>query len=192
MILLVYGLLLPINPMFSRMQERAAIAEIDSNIQETNIVNENVLEESQPIASEVSDTPAPVNETPVIADVSENNYMIQYIENNYEDKQLNKQFLFDNYPYQYDPEFWYNLLHNNISLTTDYRYIELSMIRRVVELSNNPMDKWFGITNTRLQNIFNIEKDFVVQYYALRYSWNYISFSTILCNTWCICLQNSS
>ena len=29
------------------------------------------------------------------------------------------------------------------------------------------MDKWFGITNTRLQNIFNIEKDFVVQYYAL-------------------------
>jgi len=25
----------------------------------------------------------------------------------------------------------------------------------------------FGITNTRLQNIFNIEKDLVVQYYAL-------------------------
>ena len=91
-----------------------------------------------------------------------------------ENKQLNKQFLFENYPYKCDPEFWYSLLQNDISLTTDYRYIELSMIRRVVELSNNPMDKWFGITNTRLQNIFNIEKDFVVQYYALRYSWNYI------------------
>lgn len=177
--------------MFSRMQERAAIAEIN-NIQETNIVNENILEDTQSDTYEPSATPIDTTVAPVTADVFENDFMIKYIENNYEDKQLNKQFLFNNYPYQYDPEFWYNLLQNDIFLITNYRYIELSMIRRVVEINNNPMDKWFGITNTRLQNIFNIEKDFVVQYYALRYSWNYISFSTILCNTWCICLQNSS
>lgn len=191
MILLVYGLLLPINPMFSRMQERAAIAEIN-NIQETNIVNENILEDTQSDTYEPSATPIDTTVVPVTTDVPENDFMIKYIENNYEDKQLNKQFLFNNYPYQYDPEFWYNLLQNDILLITNYRYIELSMIRRVVEINNNTMDKWFGITNTRLQNIFNIEKDFVVQYYALRYSRNYISFSTILCNTWCICLQNSS
>ena len=48
-----------------------------------------------------------------------------------------------------------------------YRYIETSIIKRVVEINNNPMDIFFGITNVRLQNIFNIERDFVVQYYAL-------------------------
>ena len=41
------------------------------------------------------------------------------------------------------------------------------MIKRVVEINNNFLDKWLGITNTRLQNVFNIERDFVVQYYAL-------------------------
>lgn len=152
--------------MFSRMQERATISEINS-IQETNIVNENVLEDNEPTIYGAPTISADVDLVPVISDVSDNNYMLQYIENNYENKQLNRQFLFANYPYQYDPEFWYNFLQNNISLTTDYRYIELSMIRRVIEINHNPMDKWFGITNTRLQNIFNIEKDFVVQYYAL-------------------------
>jgi len=63
--------------------------------------------------------------------------------------------------------FWYNFLQNDITLTTDYRYIETSMIKRIVEINNNKGDKLFGITNTRLQNVFNIERDFVVQYYAL-------------------------
>ena len=114
--------------------------------------------------------------------------MFQYIENNYENKQIHKQFIFENYPYKYDPEFWYEFLQEDISRTTDYRYIELSMIKRVVEINNNPLDKWLGITNTRLQNIFNIEKDFVVQYYALRYYWNISNFCTILCNFTNFCI----
>ena len=54
-------------------------------------------------------------------------------------------------------------LYNRVN----YRFVEQSMIKRVFEINNNKYDKYFGITNTRLQNIFNIERDFVVQYYAL-------------------------
>ena len=106
------------------------------------------------------------------------------IKYNYEKKELHKQFFTENYPYQYDPDFWYDFLQKDISLTTDYRYIELCIIKRVVEINNNNMDKWLGITNTRLQNIFNIEKDFVVQYYALRNHWNYFSFCTLCRFSW--------
>ena len=45
--------------------------------------------------------------------------------------------------------------------------MEESMIKRVVAINNNKYDIWLGITNTRLQNIFNIERDLIVQYYAL-------------------------
>ena len=118
------------------------------------------------IESEVTIEDNSLEETPTTT-LDNHKIMVDYIENNYEIKKLHKQFLFDNYPYQYDPEFWYNFLQKDISLTTDYRYIEISMIKRVVEINNNFLDKWLGITNTRLQNVFNIERDFVVQYYAL-------------------------
>jgi len=166
-VVLVYCSLLPINPMLSRLQERATIAE------HSDMQTENEITPTSPSETvNNTETNIPVNvieeeNTTNTIEVSTNDMMIDYIEKNYEAMQLHKQFLFDYYPYQYDPEFWYNILHNDMSLTTDYRYIELSMIQRVVEINNNPMDKWFGITNTRLQNIFNIEKDFVVQYYAL-------------------------
>lgn len=143
-VLILYGALLPKNPMFSRINESSnVIAEFDK--------------EQQPSLPKVPDSEVKIS----VED------MIQYIENTYNSKKVPKQFLLENYPYKYDPEFWYNFLQQDISLTMDYRYTECSMIKRIVEVNNNPMDKLFGITNTRLQNVFNIERDFVVQYYAL-------------------------
>lgn len=163
-VLILHSVLLPINPMFNRLNEREQVIEAFNeeqkyaekeesageglNLGQENIQEVEQLEKLEPIKKET-------------------NFMIQYIEENYEKKKLHKQFLFENYPYIYDYEFWYNFLQKDISLTTDYRYIETEMIKRVVEINNNKWDKLFGITNTRLQNIFNIEKDFVVQYYAL-------------------------
>ena len=142
--------------MLSRMQERDAISKnVQNTVVETSIAEEVNIEHEQDIIAKQD----------VISDNTD--YKTQFIEANYETKQLHKEFLFEYYPYKYDPDFWYDILQNEMSVTTDYRFIEQSMIRRVIEINNNPMDKLFGITNTRLQNIFNIEKDFVVQYYAL-------------------------
>lgn len=191
-ILLVYSLLLPINPMFNRLAERETVIEtfkeeneepnnlVDNSVPDRNIINNEIPNIKQAISNDNAN-----NEMPI---VGTSNYMIQYIEDNYESKQLHEQFLLENYPYKYDPEFWYNFLQKDISLTTDYRYIETSMVKRVVEINNNPLDKWLGITNTRLQNIFNIEQDFVVQYYALRHYWCFSSFCTILCDFISFCI----
>ena len=165
-VLVAYFLLLPINPMFNRIQERATIA------QNYNSQNAEIVESINNTTSNIEEIEEIITDTPILENITvdeslQDSEKIEYIEANYQEKKLNKQFILENYPYKYDLEFWYNFLQNDIWVTTDYRFIELSMIQRVVQINNNKMDMWFGITNTRLQNIFNIEKDFVVQYYAL-------------------------
>ena len=91
---------------------------------------------------------------------------LTYIEQNYEKKRIANEFIYDNYPYQYDPDFWYDIMQLPVEKRVDYRFLEISMVERVVNINDNPNDKWFGITNTRVQNIFNIERDFVLQYYS--------------------------
>lgn len=170
--LLVCCLLLPVNPMFGRLQERATVAETyNSNIEnntDESLLTQGPADQSTIPEEELSTEDSSLEKTPS-SDTTQptSNDMIKFILENYECKQLHEQFLFECYPYQYDPEFWYNFLHNDIWQLTDYRYIETSMIKRVIEINNNSLDKYLGITNTRLQNIFNIERDFVVQYYSL-------------------------
>jgi len=170
-VLIIYCLLLPVNPMFGRIQRRATVIENYNSQKENEAIEysqnttiSNNLEEPKAFKETVS---SPVELSNTTKDVTKSNDILEYIEANYKDKKIHEQFIFESYPYKYDPEFWYDFLQNDISKTTDYRYIEIAMIQRILEINNNSMDKWFGITNTRLQNVFNIERDFVVQYYAL-------------------------
>lgn len=161
LILLCYGLLLPLNPMFDRLDEHSSIIKY-SNPQSSDLIDTNISTSPENSTTIINDTISPD-----ISNTNNSQHMVDFIKNNFEEKQLPKQFILERYPYMYDLEFWYNFLQKDMVQTTDNRYIELSLIKRVVEINNNPMDKWFGITNTRLQNVFNIERDFVVQYYAL-------------------------
>lgn len=92
---------------------------------------------------------------------------ITYIEENYEEKRILEHFIIRSYPYIYDPDFWYDVLQLPTELRTDYRYLEKQMLDRVIEINHNPYDKWLGISYTRVQNIFNLEQDFLVQYYSV-------------------------
>lgn len=142
-LLLLYSFILPINPMFIRMNEDKIIvtSSIPVSTTETNTF-ENATEE-------------------LIPDNSSNLTIPEELQ------LIKKEFINQSYPYEYDSAFWLRFLNEPISNRVNYRYIEQSMVERVVEINNNKYDKYLGITNTRLQNIFNIERDFVVQYYAL-------------------------
>ena len=144
-VLLIYIFLLPFNPMFKRIYEMENL-------------NEYVTYEG-------------IEANIVIADVEFNLDIFEYIESNFRQLQIHEQFILYRYPYQYDPEFWLEIMEQDVSQRTNYRHIQRQMIRRVVEINDNRLDSWFGITNTRLQNIFNIEQDFIVHYYALRSNW---------------------
>lgn len=70
------------------------------------------------------------------------------------------------YSYEYDPDFWINFINNTEESKINYRYMENSIIKRIIKINNNKYDILFGISNTRVQNVVNLEQDFLVQYYA--------------------------
>jgi len=146
-VLLIYLALVPANPMFKRISEMTNISQ-DSNTISVTQENEQVIAENTPLTEEQNP--------------------LEYIKANYQEKEIHEQFILASYPYQYDPDFWLNIMQHDRASRTNYRYIEQEMVKRVVSINNNKYDMFLGITNTRLQNIFNIEKDFVVQYYAIR------------------------
>lgn len=153
-----YMSILPFNPMFNRQNERDKTIEtfLDENSEKNYIENKEDITINE--ISEIETTEA---------NVMTKEEKMNYVEVIAAKKNLPEQFFKQNYSYECDIDFWYDFVQNDIAVTTDYRTVEIAMVKRVIEINNNKCDKWVGITNTRLQNIFNIERDFVVQYFAL-------------------------
>jgi len=144
----IYICLLPFNPTFLRIVENKKVIETSSN---SIITLENSFT------------------TDNVETFEENSFNCKkdYIEENYISSNINQNFILNRYPYQYDVDFWYDIIKSNNPLKADYRFLEEAMVKRVFKINNNKFDVFFGITYTRVQNIFNIEKDFVMQYYSL-------------------------
>ena len=152
-VILIYILILFNNPIFIRINEDKVIATSSTSVLTV-----------EPSTNDVKVSNV-VENTTVSNQSNASNF--NNLENLYTDLQIKKEFITQNYPYEYDSEFWMKIFDEPLSNRVNYRFIEQSMIERIVEINNNKYDKYLGITNTRLQNVFNIERDFVVQYYAL-------------------------
>lgn len=128
--------------------------------------NNRSIELNRSINSHMDDTSIVDDKAIAMDDTSMNVDKTKYVYQNYNKDYLPKVFFEKYYPIKYDEEFWYNFVKNNSIDKINYRYIEKSIIRRVVEVNNNSLDKYIGISNTRIQNIVNIESDFYLHYYA--------------------------
>ena len=142
--ILIYICLLPFNPTFSRISENKTVIETSLEVP--------VNQDAKSISEETFSAPE-----------SKEEYILKY----YSQNNINENFVLNRYPYQYDADFWYEILTSNNPLKSNYRFLETAMVKRVISINNNKLDYLFGITYTRIQNIFNIEKDFVMQYYSL-------------------------
>ncbi|MGQ5708249.1 O-antigen ligase family protein [Lactobacillus sp. PSON] len=96
-------------------------------------------------------------------------FLRDFIKNNYQEYALNKKFVFKSYPYQYDPEFWLKIMKEPGETRMQNRYVERAMLNQVRNYNNNKLDKFLGISYTRETNIFNLERDFTSQVYSLGY-----------------------
>lgn len=87
------------------------------------------------------------------------------------DKEVNndvlpERFYKEIYSYYNDPYFWNDFIDKNNINDINYRLIEISIIKRIKTINDNPLDDWFGISNSRIQNVVNVERDFQLQFYA--------------------------
>ncbi len=70
------------------------------------------------------------------------------------------------YPIEYDGEFWQELSSLDTSLRINNRFVQEALLKRVKAVNNNFGDHLFGITYSRTSRIFNLERDFLYQYYS--------------------------
>ena len=147
---LVSGLLIPFSPMSNRnLTNEVTITEKQSN-------KVALLKQQQVLKRELEHK-AKGKITP----------LMRYIQANYQDYSLNPEFVNGKYSYIIDPEFWYEVMKAPLKKRMDYRYLEKAMLDRVKKINHNPLDNWFGITYTRMNNIFNLERDFLSQWYSM-------------------------
>jgi len=156
------------NPTFARMNEAkevsARVAQLQENkVEEVNQQNDIIVEQDTHNIKEINQVENIKDET----QEGNKDFKTKFIEENYKKNEIHELFIIERYPYVYDKDFWYEIISSDNPNKMHYRFLEEEIVKRVVEINDNQHDKWLGITNTRLQNIFNIEKDFVVQYYAL-------------------------
>lgn len=76
-------------------------------------------------------------------------------------------FFQESYPYQYDKEFWTQATKLPFSLRGDNRYMEELMLKRVMQVDGRPLDSLLGLTYSRTSHIYNLERDFLYQYYSM-------------------------
>ncbi len=107
-----------------------------------------------------------LNQTENIEGNNDKKYKIKYFNTKVNNYYLPEIFYEKYYPIIYDTDFWYNFIKDTPLNKINYRYIEKSIIKRVKEINDNNYDKLFGISNTRIQNIVNIEQDFILHYFA--------------------------
>ncbi|MEG0994975.1 MAG: O-antigen ligase family protein, partial [Bacilli bacterium] len=130
------------------------------------VVNRNEVQEQIEITDIALPESSETSTSPLEKELTREDKIL-YIKDNYEEKRILPLFIISRYPYQNDPDFWYDILQLDASYRTNYRFLEQAIAKRVVSINNNKLDKYLGIGYNRMQNIFNIEKDFVMQYYSV-------------------------
>ena len=97
---------------------------------------------------------------------NEKEEMMKYVDENHNEDRMPEWFYKEYYSYEYDPKFWYGFVKNNEPHTINYRMMEINIIKRIKEIDNRKSNILFGISNSRIQNVVNIERDIVLHYYA--------------------------
>lgn len=101
-------------------------------------------------------------------DKDENKEMlIELIEKNLDIFPVKELLIYETYSYKYDPYFWYKMIKNNYTSLSNTRFVTEQILIRVSDINNSKMSNYFGISFSRMSNIYNLERDFLSQYYSL-------------------------
>ncbi len=164
--------LIPYSPMHKRIveDENAILNNLQENLNQHEVI---------PNPEEIN--PEEVIVKNAISDLSSANSIIEdllkdEVVNNQSDLEIliSKKYnitpflIINSYPYQYDSLFWQDFIKNTpYELRNDNRLLEQKILDRLMEVNNNKYDKLMGITYERTSKVFNLERDFLYQYYSL-------------------------
>jgi hypothetical protein len=81
---------------------------------------------------------------------------------------LHPRFVKDGYSYKVDPNFWLTVMTKWTPADRfNHRKLERAILDRIRHVANSSKTNWFGISYTRMNTAFNLERDFLSQWYSL-------------------------
>lgn len=167
------------SPCQQRLTFEEQFYEIRDNevIDNENVDTEEVMTDNDIISNEVASNNASDNihiPNKVIdvrlenIDNSNPNEIIEYFEAHKGELSITLDFLEGKYGYKVDPVFWKEFVENTVpSERMQNRFVEEEILKRIVKQNKNLWDKWWGIGYTRTSSVYNLEKDFIYQYYSM-------------------------
>ena len=94
--------------------------------------------------------------------------LVELLDKHYQSYGINLQFIETSYSYKHDPFFWKNFVDTTYYFErSNNRMVVQQIFDRIFEVNDNSYDKFFGITYSRTSKVFNLERDFLYQYYSM-------------------------
>lgn len=94
-------------------------------------------------------------------------FLKDFIKKNYWVYSLKHDLVLDHYSYKNDPYFWLEVMRRPANERLNYRHLERDILSRVMNNDKNKLNKLFGISFSRENNISPLERDFLAQYYSM-------------------------
>lgn len=92
---------------------------------------------------------------------------IEFIEKNISRLGFPSLFIEERYSYKYDPDFWLDLYKLPSAEKFNFRLLEVSIMERVSQNDGREINRYVGIGYSRMNTIFNVERDYLSQYYSI-------------------------
>ena len=94
-------------------------------------------------------------------------YLKDFIKKNYWVYSLKHDLVLEHYSYKDDPYYWLEVMKKPANERLNYRHLEQDILTRVMQNDKNKLNKLFGISFSRENNIAPLERDFLAQYYSM-------------------------
>jgi len=91
-----------------------------------------------------------------------------FVLQNYDERKIQKAYIYKLYPVKYDVDFWYDFISNNTGYVVENRELQRVITERIAELNPGLEYSLFGYTFSRFRNGYMyIENDFIVHYFTI-------------------------
>lgn len=113
-----------------------------------------------------------VEDLEVDADIDEivfsDDWKEMYVLENYDERKIQKVYIYQLYPFQFDVDFWYDFIKENTGEVIQNRELQTKITTRIASMNTSVVYDLFGYSFSRFRSgHMYIENDFVVHYYTI-------------------------
>lgn len=156
-----YVAIFPYSPSIARSTSMSTVAKVADEKEMEEEPDEKLTVEDESNLKRLQEPSVPVT------DASQIDALYDTIEKKYPEKRISHYFLLKAYPYNVDPDFWVAILKQKNEKTMNNRFVELQILKRVKAVNDQPLESFFGMGYSRMNQLYPLEQDFIAHFYTI-------------------------